>query len=96
LALAQTVLDALAYTQRNIKSQVVRAAARKTELASGEMAIAILREGPHGFTGGLRGNCIRITKVTRTTATGDLTDLLFKNSLRKIGGLKLMRYFLNL
>ena len=57
----------------------------------------ILKEGHHGFKGGLSAeNYTRIAKTSASTATRDLKDLVDKRILNKTGVLKSTRYFLNL
>ena len=63
-----------------------------------EKAIArMMREGPEGFKGGLSAeNYIRITGVSRATATRDLHDLVEKQALTRTGSLKSTRYHINI
>lgn len=57
----------------------------------------IFREGPEGFKGGLSAaNYIRITDVSRATATRDLHDLVEKGILTATGTFKSTRYYLAL
>jgi Fic family protein len=55
--------------------------------------LRMFEEGPEGFKGGLSAeNYISITKTTRATATRDLTDLVEKGALVKMGELRYTRY----
>jgi len=55
--------------------------------------LRMLREGPYGFKGGLSaGNYITITGASPATATRDLTDLVEKKALYRIGTLRHARY----
>lgn len=53
----------------------------------------VLREGPRGFTGGLSaGNYASIAKVSPSTATRDLADLVAKGALLRSGERRHARY----
>ncbi|PCI11339.1 cell filamentation protein Fic [bacterium] len=57
----------------------------------------MLREGPHGFQGGLSAsNYVAITKATSATATRDLAGLVDRGALIRTGERKGTRYHLNL
>ncbi|MGE0109378.1 MAG: Fic family protein [Bdellovibrionales bacterium] len=56
----------------------------------------VFKEGLHGFKGGVSAeNYIKITGVSRATATRDLQDLVEKDVFIKTGMLKSTRYHLN-
>ena len=55
--------------------------------------LRMLREGPEGFKGGLSaGNYATITGASPATATRDLTDLVDKGALFRLGELRHARY----
>lgn len=55
--------------------------------------LRMLREGPDGFKGGLSaGNYITITGASPATATRDLTNLVEKKALSRLGTLRHARY----
>jgi Fic family protein len=57
--------------------------------------IRMFKEGVDGFKGGLSAaNYISITGTTTATATRDLSDLVSKGALRRVGAQKSTRYFL--
>lgn len=57
----------------------------------------MFREGMEGFKGGLSAeNYIKITHISRATATRDLQELVEKGVLIKVGQLKSTRYHLNI
>ncbi|MEI8140690.1 MAG: Fic family protein [bacterium] len=99
---AGTVLEARAYTMRQIEFLIAKAKFydRFRGVFNDRQAKVIarlFREGPEGFTGGLSAeNYIRITSTSRATATRDLAELVEKQALKKTGQLKGTRYYLNL
>ena len=57
----------------------------------------MMREGPSGFKGGLSAeNYLRLTGISRATATRDLQDLVEKQALVRTGTLKSTRYQLDI
>jgi Fic family protein len=99
---AEAVLEAQANTLKRVDFYVAKA--KFYERLRGQLnerqekAIArMFREGIDGFKGGLSAeNYIRITQVSRATATRDLQDLVVKGALTKTGELRHTRYHLNL
>ena len=52
-----------------------------------------MREGPEGFKGGLSaGNYITVTGTSPATATRDLTDMVAKGALVRVGERRHARY----
>jgi Fic family protein len=60
-----------------------------------KVLLRMFEEGPGGFKGGMSAEkYIRITKVSRATATRDLQHLVEKGAFIRHGELKHTRYFL--
>jgi Fic family protein len=58
--------------------------------------LRMMKEGPDGFKGGLSaGNYITITGATPATTTRDLTDMVAKGALVRVGERRHARYYLN-
>ncbi|MBS0606255.1 MAG: Fic family protein [Parachlamydiales bacterium] len=78
------------------KSKLLNAFSGQINPRQTKVLLRMFEEGPNGFKGGLSAeNYIAITKATRPTATRDLTDLVEKGVLLKIGELRHTRYYLN-
>ncbi len=99
---AQTVLDAQDYTIRCIGFLVekgklyVRLGDSLNERQQKVLA-RMFKGGLSGFKGGLSAeNYITIAKISASTATRDLKDLVAKGALIRTGELKSTRYHLNL
>ncbi len=79
------------------KSKMLTALSGKLNHRQEKALLRMFAEGPDGFAGGLSANkYIAITKTTRATATRDLVDLTTKGALKKTGGRRHTRYWLNL
>jgi len=102
LYFAKTVLDAQAYTQKNVDFLI-----QKTKLYDRvrerlnerqEKALArMFREGLEGFKGGLSAEkYIKITGASRATTTRDLQELVEIGALTRTGERKTTRYWLNI
>lgn len=79
------------------KSKMLNALSGKINPRQTKVLLRMFAEGPNGFKVGLSAeNYIAITKTTRPTATRDLTDLVEKGALVKMGALRHTRYRLNL
>lgn len=79
------------------KSKLMNTFADTINARQTKVLLRMFEEGPSGFKGGLSAeNYISITKTTRATATRDLSDLVEKGVLVKVGELKHTRYYLNL
>jgi len=99
---ADTVFEAMAYSQGLIDFLINKARfydrLRGSLNARQEKVLTrMFREGSEGFKGGLSAEkYIRITGVSRATATRDLQKLLELGALTRTGTLKSTRYWLNL
>ena len=79
------------------KSKMLAALSGQLNERQEKVLLRMFAEGPNGFEGGLSAeNYIRITNASRATATRDLSDLVKKKALVKIGELRHTRYWLNL
>jgi Fic family protein len=79
------------------KSKLLKRLSTQINSRQTKVLLRMFEEGPNGFKGGLSAeNYIAITKTTRATATRDLTDLVKKGALVKMGELRHTRYRLNL
>ncbi|MFA6119575.1 MAG: DUF4172 domain-containing protein [Parachlamydiales bacterium] len=79
------------------KSKLMNALRGKINERQEKVLLRIFAEGLKGFSGGLSAdNYISISKITRATATRDLSDLVKKGALTKTGKLRHTRYWLNL
>ena len=100
LYFAQTILKAQDYSIKLIeliiyKSKVMKYFKEKINKRQEKAILRILHEGPKGFSGGLSvSNYMKITKISRATATRDLQDLVQLGLLFKKGELKGTRYYL--
>lgn len=79
------------------KAKMLNALTEQINPRQMKVLLRMFAEGLNGFKGGLSAeNYIAITKTTRATATRDLTDLVKKGALVKMGELRHTRYRLNL
>jgi len=79
------------------KAKMMQALSGQLNPRQTKTLLRMFAEGPDGLKGGLSAkNYIKITKTTRATATRDLSDLVEKGALLKIGELRHTRYYLNL
>jgi len=98
---ANTILEALAYTQKAIeflieKAKILNRLEGELNSRQKKALLRIFEAGHEGFQGGLSANnYISITKATQPTTTRDLVDLVQKGVLYKIGERKHTRYYLN-
>lgn len=98
---AQTVLKAQAHTQKHIeflieKTKFFDKFDEKLNERQRKVLLRMFREGVDGFEGGLSAeNYISMTKVSRATATRDLTTLTNMGALEKRGELRYTRYYLS-
>lgn len=99
---AKTILDAQENTIKIIEFMIKKAKfferfATMMNDRQTKVVKRIFKEGYRGFKGGLSAeNYTRIAKISASTATRDLKDLVDKNILVKKGVLKGTRYYLNL
>lgn len=102
LWLAQTALDALAYSISMIDHLIAKT--KMMDRLRGQLhprqekaLIRMFENGPDGFTGGMSAkNYISITDTSVPTATRDLGDLVIKGALSRTGERRGTRYWLAL
>ena len=99
---ARTILDAQAHSQELVEFLIAKTKfydRHRGQLneRQDKVIARMMREGPSGFKGGLSAeNYLRLTGISRATATRDLQDLVEKQALVRTGTLKSTRYQLDI